>query len=53
MLIDIRHVESKTFENVSTKKVNKASTLRERIIADRIVMCLLFFAVIVYAVINS
>ncbi len=55
MLIDIRHAEaeSKSLENVSSKKIASPSTLRQRVKADRIAIALMFVAVIIYAIVNA
>lgn len=48
MLINIQHAET-TLENVTVSKLQKPSTLKQRVVADRIVIALLYACVIAAA----
>ncbi|MNK74150.1 hypothetical protein D3C87_936560 [compost metagenome] len=53
MIANIHQSISSALYNVREKKVAKPSTYKERVIADRIVMGLMFLGTIVIAVITA
>lgn len=53
MIANIHQTATSAFYNVREKKVAKPSTYKQRVIADRIVMGLMFLGTIALAVITS
>lgn len=53
MIADIHQTTASTFYNVREKKVVQPSTYKQRVIADRIVMLIMFLITIVFAVITA
>lgn len=53
MIANIHQSTASAFYNVREKKVVKPSTYKQRVIADRIVMGLMFLGTIVFAIVTA